>query len=1792
MACEVKYKGQTLSFEEFAEKLHNGLLDEFIEQRVIKNVPTIKSIQDAIQEQSAARVLSRQQGEAGKAGGVGEGMGQGKQGKEAPKASKEEVTSPEATVALDEETEALEKEKAKQTRKEIKGKLKELEAKTNAVSDFLRNNLKIKPKEWLDKDGNPIKITKSGMDAELWNEIVDGIADLIDSGVELSKAVSQYLKQQDWFNNLSKDNQKAVIDQTTEAFKEGQQQAKQQEAKATTQEAKDALSNFRKIMSRALNGKINEDTRSALNEREKTYIVEPMNPVEQEKRAKELIEKHGMDNLLEDVMSGKINGSVATLIWGVSLKMLGADYKALKESGLDEEAKIIARKQADLIDTYDNLARELGRQLNALKVVYEISEEAFHYYAQRKIRGINAMQIAGLESKIEEIKQELEKVKKFASSRIQTDVELERAINKKRNATTQRTQLSENEKKRKAELNADLKKDFGGIFMDISQVVPQVLKLVKDERFREYAKLVIKDVNYDFKQFSKQILDNVNKTYKKALKPFIFQIYRDAGGKDSGIEYEKENALKDRIQEELGKSMPPSVTEKVMNALTEANKGLWGKYKKQAAQNIVGSLASLENQRESNTALDLFIKGLVKNFKGELTNKEEKAAAEKRSDIDILRDVFQNTEKYEQVLLKAREQFLEKYDPNEEGISIEKRQERIEALAKLDEVIGRVYEQPFSDVLVSNAVSDIVGKSIKSFVYLKAKGFKGIEQLKEDVIEKIIFQTGLIREEAEALVNSIEKDLNAKIKAGQDKFDAEVESARQRVKEAASVAKEKKKANLPVWKARRDNAIQALKEKLKSRVMDKIPQQKLALEEFTKRLKGNINSSVDEAIKRDANEITKKDNVDALVEILNNKDKYSEVLEKTADEIRKEYKDDPYMLNLFEQALYGISENPFNKKTADLATRQALRSVIGDEYTTELMNIAKDYYEGDTKVKGELLNYLVDKTGLDKDYLAPIAKEIEDAYDRIVKGYVENATERIFGTKEKPTIAKVFEGRKVKQTIEAINVALRNAQYDPNFDFAKIISEKFGLIDIENEDVKTALDGFAKKIFASKDAPLYKQIAMIQLEDWLANRQQESKVWEIFKAQSYANMLYDISTHIKNTVFNIPQSFFELGLTGLTNPKYAMVMARQFSRGIPEGMDEALSIIKTGYPKSTERPAQRAFSERRTAELDASKAMKAWGLYASIPTRFLAALDSALLFPLKRGVNVAYMASQIKADFEKQNPGQRISKSEVITQIENALDGVGAYSGKFQELRNLSEKQTKEFYGIPESQPLFDANGRPVYSGKDKSEVYRNFRRNFYLLKQNNIDVVSQTQEKAEELAGKSLLTGVPTGNAFLFYKFAMWFGKYFGLVKLVESPFVKVPLNLVNQAIEASPLGFYNAITGREGFAPEEWARTQGSEVVIDPVRRRNIMAKATAATLGMMGVYALTKMRYDDDDEGERPVLIVYGDGTGNYKKNEKIKRLSGYMKYEPYTIDFMGTRISYQDSPLKTLFLPAGFIGDQERYGDTGDIPEREMSTMAKIIEGTAGLFLFIKDMSSVQGLFDLFNVGERARYVKDEEKIGDAMKENLKIQGAKTLRNIIVPNIVPGQYRQYKGFMDMAESARPKNGYDRIFKDIPYFDQFVDKKYDHFGKPINERWKFPGLYIEPTGGNTMYDIARRKGYLDKLKYFNSAQYQALEGPYALDDKLIENISKNQATYAGYIFDKYGLDKLDNLSKEEFKDEANSVFELAKDIAATNSLYANGLMSKENYNQNAYFLSIDLKEIYGIKPSDLGLPSEYND
>ena len=44
MACEIEYKGKVYDFAEFANMLHNGLLDEFIKDGYVKNVKTIESI--------------------------------------------------------------------------------------------------------------------------------------------------------------------------------------------------------------------------------------------------------------------------------------------------------------------------------------------------------------------------------------------------------------------------------------------------------------------------------------------------------------------------------------------------------------------------------------------------------------------------------------------------------------------------------------------------------------------------------------------------------------------------------------------------------------------------------------------------------------------------------------------------------------------------------------------------------------------------------------------------------------------------------------------------------------------------------------------------------------------------------------------------------------------------------------------------------------------------------------------------------------------------------------------------------------------------------------------------------------------------------------------------------------------------------------------------------------------------------------------------------------------------------------------------------------------------------------------------------------------------------------------------------------------------------------------------------------------------------------------------------------------------------------------------------------------
>jgi hypothetical protein len=356
----------------------------------------------------------------------------------------------------------------------------------------------------------------------------------------------------------------------------------------------------------------------------------------------------------------------------------------------------------------------------------------------------------------------------------------------------------------------------------------------------------------------------------------------------------------------------------------------------------------------------------------------------------------------------------------------------------------------------------------------------------------------------------------------------------------------------------------------------------------------------------------------------------------------------------------------------------------------------------------------------------------------------------------------------------------------------------------------------------------------------------------------------------------------------------------------------------------------------------------------------------------------------------------------------------------------------------------------------------------------------------------------------------------------------------------EYSPLGYVAAITGRDGFLlNDNLAKRYGIETEFGPRRKRDLMIKATVGTLGMAAVALLSNLEYEDEDGKKRPILIVTADGTGNYE-NAKIAGLSGDEQFQEYTVDFMGERFSYKYSPFAAWFLPTGFAMDKERYGKYGN--ENDVEQMNKFYRATYGYMTFMKDQSSIKGVSDLFNLGSnKDPQYGPEKNFEEKMIEAAKKSGAGFIRNLLLPNAIPQVYRQYKGFIDAQESSGITFT-DRLVKDIPFLDQFVNKKYDHFGQPIDSKWKIPGIYDERPSGNPLYDLCREKRYIDQLKYFRGSSVTDYDGnKYDLTEETSREVSLRMAQNAGVEFnERYG--ELSELDNEQFSKEANDIFKRA--------------------------------------------------
>ena len=990
------------------------------------------------------------------------------------------------------------------------------------------------------------------------------------------------------------------------------------------------------------------------------------------------------------------------------------------------------------------------------------------------------------------------------------------------------------------------------------------------------------------------------------------------------------------------------------------------------------------------------------------------------------------------------------------------------------------------------------------------------------------------------------------------------------------------KANKGLWGKYKDGAAEKLANKIASGVLGVEAKKKPILQEFTDGLVKNILGMLPKEQRESA---AKKPAIEIIADSFKNPEKYREALEKARQDLQERFnpnekgikeeeklKRQEQLIQL-DETLGELYDQPFSEKIVEQSTQEGLKEMFGDDVNKKLIELAKEYFTEGEKVKGTLVDYLVEKTGLDAEMVEPYAKALEEVYDKILNKRVLNIIEKTFPLSP---LTKRKGLKEYERIVQAINVGLKTGKRKDGtpFNFEKEFYTKFGLVDASEASVSKKLDEFAEKIYENRNEenPLYQNMATIQLLDWIANRQQENRIISGITEQLYANMLYGEDTHIRNTVFNSQVVLSAMVSQIMQNPKYAGTIMKAFAKNWEQGVTEMKNVIMTGMPKSGSEVKARAFHERAK---DINGFLNVWTKYVNKPSRMLQAFDALQNFPMRKS-RVAFLLVE---EMKKANPSMPVKQ--IMEQVNQVLYGTDTQQAEW---RLKAEEQTQKYYGL--SDPLFvDGKRNPVYTASKYNEVYRNNKRSFYNLQDNNLKNESIFEE-AKDYADTKFLMNRPKGYFGVGAHLLNELGRGVPMLKVLTTPFVNVPFNIAAHMFEFSPLGYLTVAAGKEGkgISPE-YAKKYTIDTEFEGRREKDLLWKATAGTIGMAAAYALTQLKYYDDDEGkERPVLIVMANGTGNYIQNKKLEKLSGSQKFEEYTIDFMGARISYKYSPLAAIFLPTGFMNDAERYGDKGfgDTP----NNVELLAKASAGYLLFMKDQSSVSGLADLMNLGERGGFKK--EKTFDKISNTTKEFGAKTLRTLITPNFIPQTYRHYKGLF--GENETMADGFaETLAKDIPFADQFVDKRYDHFGRLINAKWNIPGIYNEPQKDDRIYQLMSDKKYIDKLRYFRQSSIEADNKQYPLTQEQTDSIDKLRAKYAGEHIERV-FNKLRNpkLSNDKFSDFMNQIFNEAQK-RAVNELK---IIPDEQYSKagnKIKELEIDLKLLKELTEPKEDLPEE---
>lgn len=1011
----------------------------------------------------------------------------------------------------------------------------------------------------------------------------------------------------------------------------------------------------------------------------------------------------------------------------------------------------------------------------------------------------------------------------------------------------------------------------------------------------------------------------------------------------------------------------------------------------------------------------------------------------------------------------------------------------------------------FADVAAR--VVKTLGK--KSLPYLKeaykqaAKEF-GIEPSSNEVIDNYLWE-----QSAKPIVAKLEKAIKAK----------DAKAQKEAIGELQSISKES-----GLWGQYKKQAADRLAMLSEQQIRKDISEDPI-LAEFTRGLIQNISAQVRElGEQKEQKKAKKQTSISIIADAFKNPEKYKEAWDASREKVRKgvssamaemtkardsgdearikKAKDRLEKAQNMAEALdnyFGeFSPKPFSDAAIKSAVRDGMKSL-----EQKISDIATSHYSVQSSERGRLIDKLMKDAGLSEAEAKELSDAIGEEFDRLVTEKKRSLMKSIFSSKQrKKAEVKALEEKVIRMT---------NLGAFSNDDIVKAYGDAMGFSKLTEENIET-IEGLANAIQeAPEGRPKYDAIQdLLNYEATLRG----ITPWEIADAVFMANILSGPWTHIKNITaagFNIALEYLVSSTQEFMkgNPRGAVDLASHLVAGLGHGVNEALSVLKTGRSQVRNRKVE-AMSVLELLDKSPSEAQRRIGR-TLMPHRFVGralGAEDTLLHEGAREMR-AYKWALNKA---------RKQRDPSMSLRQQALEIMNVSDAARQEAISVAQWELED--KINELDLELE---RGVMTQKEYNKAVSLARLNYKRRIVEKMESLrpADLRNEAARFGSEATLNSKPYGAMGLVSDLVSSLVRRAPVARRII-PFVNTLSNQANNTLNYTPIGALRAVS--PGGSTIGWinrktgGEVKGVEQKMDEEQlaqwKEDVLTKSIIGTTLAAAIYALA---IGDDDE-EDPWFSVTGDGYGDPRKNVELQRLG----WQPYSFKFGKTYVSYQTSPM---MLTMGFVGnmfDAERY-QKKQPQDSDYHNFATALASVPSIFASQSYLSGIEKTLSA------ALSPRNDDKVSDLSDFLLK-----SAKSQVEPSIYGEAFRIYQNLSGTANIDTRNSYFGQIVKNWPMARDMYPKQYNFMGEPV-----IPNITQVVTVANSdpAATLSMKNNYVpvSESRATLSGMDPVTGKERLMTDKEADTYYQTRGKeYAKWLRDNYPY--LNKLSKKEFQEEAS--------------------------------------------------------